>query len=227
MFGEKRCIFIVDDEIRMVRALKDFLKANGFHVLEAHNGEDALEIYYQYSTQIDLMLLDVMMPIMNGFEVLDELRANGSLTPIIMVTARGEEYDQVKGLKSGADDYITKPFSPTLLLARVETVLRRLGKNNESEIVAGEIILNTVKRSIVVKGEAIELTNREFELIHFFMLNQSLIFTREQILNSVWGYEFEGDSRTVDTHVKQLRIKLGDKASYIKTVHRVGYKFEV
>ncbi|MCD7722971.1 MAG: response regulator transcription factor [Clostridiales bacterium] len=226
MVGNKRCILIADDERKMVYALKDFFKANRFYVIEAYDGDDAVEKYWENSTEIDLVLLDVMMPGKDGFEVLRELRENASLVPVIMLTARGAEYDQINGLNSGADDYIQKPFSPTVLLARVEAVLRRFGKAGENEIVAGDITINAVRRSVYVKGEEIELTRREYDLLMFFLNNQSITFTRDQILNNVWGYDFEGGERTVDTHIKQLRIKLKSTADYIRTIHCVGYRFE-
>lgn len=227
MIENKRCILIVDDEVRMVRGLKDFLTANQFYVLEAYDGEEALSVYYNYNTQIDLMLLDVMMPKLSGFEVLADLRDNGSMVPIVMLTARGEEYDQLQGFRQGADDYMVKPFSPSLLLAHIESILRRMGKDGTDEIVVAGIRLHPVKRFCFVDKRKVDLTKREFDLLYFLLLNESITFTREQLLNGVWGYEFEGDIRTVDTHVKQLRIKLQEKASFIQTVHKVGYRFEV
>lgn len=227
MVDNKRCILIVDDEVRMVRGLKDFLMANQFHILEAYDGEEALSVYYNYSSQIDLILLDVMMPKYDGFEVLADLRDNGSMVPVVMLTARGEEYDQLQGFRQGADDYMTKPFSPSLLLAHIESILRRMGKDEVTEIAEVGIKLNPVKRFCSADGKRLELTKREFDLLYFLILNKGLTFTREQILNSVWGYEFEGNIRTVDTHVKQLRVKLRGKAGYIQTVHKVGYRFEV
>lgn len=226
MLENKRCILIADDEKRMVRAIKDYLKAQDFYILEAYDGEETLSVYYKYNQNIDLILLDVMMPIYNGMEVLEKLRADGAKTPVIMLTARGEEYDQVEAFNKGADDYITKPFSPTLLLLRIEAMLKRLGKGVYEEISCGEITINATLRNVYFSGVSVELTKREFDLILFLVSNKNMIFTREQLLNSVWGYGFEGDSRTVDTHIKQLRIKLGENASMIKTVHRVGYKLE-
>ncbi len=227
MLDNKRCILIVDDEIKMVRALKDFFKANGFYVLEAYDGGEALDIYYEYNTKIDIMILDVMMPVQDGFSVLKELRDNVCLVPIVMLTARGEEYDQLKGFRCGADDYIQKPFSPSLLLARVNAVLRRFGKASSDEIIAGELTINTSKRTVCLSKKEIELTRREYELLLYLVVNKSITFSREQLLNNVWGYDFEGSIRTVDTHIKQLRIKLGTCADYIKTIHCVGYQFEV
>ncbi len=227
MIENKRCILIADDEKRMVRAVKDFLTAQNFHILEAYDGEEALNVYYQHNQIIDLILLDVMMPVYNGMEVLKKLRDESCMTPIIMLTARGEEYDQVAAFKNGADDYITKPFSPTLLLLRIEAMLKRVGKGLYEEISCGPITVNATLRNVFCDKILLELTKREFDLILFFVSNKNMIFTREQLLDSVWGYGFEGDSRTVDTHIKQLRIKLGEHSSMIKTVHRVGYKLEV
>ncbi len=227
MIGTERCILVVDDEVKMVRALKDLLTARGFNVMCAYDGEEALDVYYENNAQIDLIIMDVMMPRANGYEALEDLRLNNALTPTILLTARSEEYDQVKGFNVGADDYITKPFSPSLLLARVESLLKRVGKPAQSDVVQGVIAMNNAKRSITCDGQNMQLTKREFDLLGFLMINPTHVFSREQLLNSVWGYDFEGDTRTVDTHIKQLRIKLGDKANYIKTIHRIGYQFEV
>jgi len=227
MFDNKRCILIADDEVKMVRALKDLLSSKGFHVIDAYDGEQALDNYYKYNTQIDLILLDVMMPIYDGFEVLSDIRKTSLLTPIIMITAKGEEYDELKGFDLGVDDYITKPFLPTLLMARIESLLKRVGKDTSYEITAAEITLNTLKRTALFKNKDLELTKREFDLLYFLIVNKSIIFTREQLLDNVWGYDFDGDIRTVDTHIKQLRIKLDDKSHYIQTVYRVGYSFEI
>lgn len=226
MLNDKRCVLIVDDDTRILRSLKDFLKSNKFHILEATDGRMALDIFYENNTKIDLILLDVMMPIMDGFAVLKEIRET-SLIPVIMLTAKGEEYDQLNGFEKGADDYIPKPFSPSLLLARMEAILRRVGKNEVSELTAGGISVNTLKRTVTVDKTHIELTPREFDLLYYFLLNQGLTLAREQILNAVWGYDFEGDIRTVDTHIKQLRVKIAGYAHYIRTIHRVGYQFEV
>lgn len=226
MFCGSRCALIVDDDARILRSLKDFLQGNRFHVLEAADGRRALDVFYENNTVVDLILLDVMMPAMDGFEVLKEIRSF-SLVPIIMLTARGEEYDQLDGFKHGADDYISKPFSPSLLLARMEAVLKRVGKNEVNELSAGGISANILKRIVKVNQLQIELTPKEFDLLCYFLLNQGLTLSREQILNAVWGYGFIGDMRTVDTHVKQLRIKMGESARCIRTIHRVGYQFEV
>jgi len=164
------------------------------------------------------------MPFMDGFAVLKEIRET-SYVPVIMLTAKGEEYDQLNGFKKGADDYIPKPFSLALLLARMEAVFRRVGKNEANELCAGGITLNTLKHLVTVNGSPVELTPKEFDLLNYLQLNRDITVSREQILDTVWGYDFEGDLRTVDTHIKQLRIKMGDYSDYIKTIHRVGYKF--
>lgn len=227
MIDNKRCVLVADDEKRMMRAVKDFLTAQNFYVIEAFDGEEALNQYYKYNKEIDLILLDVMMPVYSGLDVLKKIREEFSLTPVIMLTARGEEYDQIAGFKHGADDYITKPFSPTLLLMRMEAILKRVGKGLFEENVCGAITMNATLRTASCDGNAMELTKREFDLLMFLVCNNNMIFSREQLLDCVWGYGFEGDNRTVDTHIKQLRIKLGEYASYIKTVHRIGYKLEV
>ncbi len=227
MVASKRCVLVADDEMKMVRALKDLLSANDFEVMEAYDGDQALDVFYANNASVDLILLDVMMPKLDGFGVLADLRDNNSLVPVIMLTARGEEYDQVKGFSSGADDYIKKPFSPSLLLARIESILRRVGKDSQTDVCQGNITLNATTRTATINNNNIDLTKREFDLLLFFMSNPSAIFSREQLLDNVWGYDFDGDMRTIDTHIKQLRIKLGESSGYIKTIHRVGYKFEV
>ncbi len=225
MYDGKRCILIADDEPKMVRAVTDFLKGSNFHVISAQNGREAIEQYYNNSNIIDLILVDVMMPEMDGMEVLTKLR-EVSLTPVIMLTAKGEEYDQVVGFRNGADDYITKPFSPTLLLMRMEAILKRVGKDGSSEMQVGNIIMNPSLRSITYMGQEVEMTKREYELLLFLLSNKNIILSRQQMLDNVWGYDFVGDPRTVDTHIKQLRIKIGGKDSGIKTIHKIGYKFE-
>ena len=227
MYELKRCVLLADDEERIVRALRDLLSSNGFFVLTALSGREALEQFGRYSEQIDLVLLDVMMPEGDGFSVLREIRAASSLVPVVMLTARGVEYDQLQGLQDGADDYIAKPFSTRILLARIEAVLRRFGRTQLESVAAGGITMVPAQRTAEVDGQRLELTRREFELLYYFLRNQGLTLTREQLLNRVWGYDFEGDERTVDTHVKNLRLKLGRCAGYIRTVYRVGYKFEV
>ena len=227
MVNDKRCILVVDDEVKMVRAIKDFLNMRGFYVIEANDGQQAIEVYYQNNSKIDLILIDVMMPVYDGFEVLENLRLNNSCTPVIMLTAKAEEYDQLKGFNLGADDYIVKPFSPSLLMARIESVLNRTYGNEMVEVLFDDIYLNTKSRTGTLFGKDLVLKNREFDLIYFLITNKNQVFTRENLLTNVWGYDFDGDVRTVDTHIKQLRIKLAEKANYIKTIYKIGYKFEV
>lgn len=226
MRGNQRLILIVDDEERIVRVLRDYLTASGYGVLCAKDGEEALEIFYAHNTDIDLILLDVMMPKLDGFSVLRVLRQN-SLVPVIFLTAKGEEYDQIQGFQAGADDYIVKPFSQSVLVLKINALMHRLGKTDTGEISAGEIFVDQARRTVTVAGKSLDFTRREFDLLCYFLLNRGRILTRDQILNEVWGYDFEGELRTVDTHVKQLRGKLGDCAHYIKTAFRVGYRFEV
>ena len=227
MIDNKRCILIADDEPKMVRALRDFFKANGFCVLEAKNGIEAFDVFCAHTNEIDIILLDVMMPEQDGLTTLKEIREASSLIPVILLTAKGEEYDQLSGFSSGADDYITKPFSPSLLMARVEAVLRRFGKDAQKDIVAGELTVNAMTRTVYLSGKELDLTRREYDLLYYLIVNRSLTFSREQLLNNVWGYDSEGGYRTVDTHIRQLRNKLGECADYINTVHCVGYQFEV
>jgi len=227
MIENKRCILIADDEPKMVRALYDFFAANKFCVFKAKDGSEALDIFYQNSNIIDVILLDIMMPNQDGLTTLKMIRESSSLTPVILLTAKGNEYDQLHGFSCGADDYITKPFSPSLLLARVEAVLRRFGKDAQNDIIAGVLSINVNTRTVYLSGKELELTRREYDLLYYLMINRNLTFSREQLLNNVWGYDFEGSSRTVDTHIRQLRNKLGKWADYIKTVHCVGYQFEV
>jgi DNA-binding response OmpR family regulator len=225
MFDKKLCILIADDEVKIIKALGDFFRANGFHVLTAADGGAALDTFYENNTKIDLVLLDVMMPVADGFSVLKEIRET-SPVPVIMLTAKGEEYDQIKGFHTGADDYIPKPFSVKVLLARVEAVLKRAGKSRNDEVAISGMRLSVLKRALYIDERRVDLTPKEFDLLHYLILNRNMALSREQILNAVWGYDFDGDIRTVDTHVKQLRSKLGAKSDCLKTVHRIGYQFE-
>ncbi len=226
MRGNQRVILIVDDEVRIVRVLRDYLAASGYGVLCAFDGEEALSTYYANNTEIDLILLDVMMPKMDGIAVLQELRQS-SLVPVIFLTAKGEEYDQIQAYRHGADDYIVKPFSQSVLVLKINALMHRLGKGAEQTITAGVITIDQIHHTVTVDGVQKELTRREFDLLTFLLLHQRQVLSREQLLDSVWGYDFEGDLRTVDTHVKQLRGKLGVYSSYLKTVFRLGYRFEV
>ena len=219
-------ILVVDDESRMRKLVKDFLTKKNFQVLEAGNGEEAMDIFYE-EKDIALIILDVMMPKMDGWEVCREIRKN-SKVPIIMLTARSDERDELLGFDLGVDEYISKPFSPKILVARVEAILRRTGQNNPEDVIsAGGIVIDKAADLATVDGKPMELSFKEFELLTYFLENQGIALSREKILNSVWNYDYFGDARTIDTHVKKLRSKMGDKGEYIKTVWGMGYKFEV
>jgi two-component system response regulator ResD len=219
-------ILVVDDESRMRKLVKDFLTKKNFQVLEAGNGEEAMDIFYE-EKDIALIILDVMMPKMDGWEVCREIRKN-SKVPIIMLTARSDERDELLGFDLGVDEYISKPFSPKILVARVEAILRRTGQNNPEDVIsAGDIVIDKAAHLATVDGKPMELSFKEFELLTYFLENQGIALSREKILNSVWNYDYFGDARTIDTHVKKLRSKMGDKGEYIKTVWGMGYKFEV
>ncbi|MEF2696244.1 MAG: response regulator transcription factor [Blautia wexlerae] len=219
-------ILVVDDESRMRKLVKDFLTKKNFQVLEAGNGEEAMDIFYE-EKDIALIILDVMMPKMDGWEVCREIRKN-SKVPIIMLTARSDERDELLGFDLGVDEYISKPFSPKILVARVEAILRRTGQNNPEDVIsAGGIVIDKAAHLATVDGKPVELSFKEFELLTYFLENQGIALSREKILNSVWNYDYFGDARTIDTHVKKLRSKMGDKGEYIKTVWGMGYKFEV
>ena len=219
-------ILVVDDESRMRKLVKDFLTKKNFQVLEAGNGEEAMDIFYE-EKDIALIILDVMMPKMDGWEVCREIRKN-SKVPIIMLTARSDERDELLGFDLGVDEYISKPFSPKILVARVEAILRRTGQNNPEYVIsAGGIVIDKAAHLATVDGKPMELSFKEFELLTYFLENQGIALSREKILNSVWNYDYFGDARTIDTNVKKLRSKMGDKGEYIKTVWGMGYKFEV
>ena len=219
-------ILVVDDESRMRKLVKDFLTKKNFQVLEAGNGEEAMDIFYE-EKDIALIILDIMMPKMDGWEVCREIRKN-SKVPIIMLTARSDERDELLGFDLGVDEYISKPFSPKILVARVEAILRRTGQNNPEDVIsAGGIVIDKAAHLATVDGKPMELSFKEFELLTYFLENQGIALSREKILNSVWNYDYFGDARTIDTHVKKLRSKMGDKGEYIKTVWGMGYKFEV
>ena len=219
-------ILVVDDESRMRKLVKDFLTKKNFQVLEAGNGEEAMDIFYE-EKDIALIILDVMMPKMYGWEVCREIRKN-SKVPIIMLTARSDERDELLGFDLGVDEYISKPFSPKILVARVEAILRRTGQSNPEDVLsAGGIVIDKAAHLATVDGNPMELSFKEFELLTYFLENEGIALSREKILNSVWNYDYFGDARTIDTHVKKLRSKMGDKGEYIKTVWGMGYKFEV
>ena len=218
-------ILVVDDESRMRKLVKDFLTKKNFQVLEAGNGEEAMDIFYE-EKDIALIILDVMMPKMDGWEVLKTIRLH-SKVPIIMLTARGEERDELQGFDLGVDEYISKPFSPKILVARVEAILRRSNHVVGEVMNVGGIEINKAAHQVTIDGKPIELSYKEFELLTYFVENQGIALSREKILNNVWNYDYFGDARTIDTHVKKLRSKLGEKGDYIKTIWGMGYKFEV
>ena len=225
IFMERIKILVVDDEARMRKLVKDFLSKSGYEVLEAEDGSQALDIFFEQN-DIALIILDVMMPKMDGWQVCREIRAY-SKVPIIMLTAKSDERDELQGFDLGVDEYITKPFSPKILVARVDAILRRSNLlTNEDIISAGGIELNKSAHQVKIDGKDIELSFKEFELLAYFMENQGIALSREKILNNVWNYDYFGDARTIDTHVKKLRSKLGEKGELIKTIWGMGYKFE-
>ena len=223
---DKLQILVVDDESRMRKLVRDFLEREGFMVLEAEDGLDAMDKFYE-NKDIALVILDVMMPKMDGWMVCREIRQS-SKVPIIMLTARSEERDELQGFELGVDEYISKPFSPKILVARVSAILRRVhGTGTEESMSAGGIEINKAAHIVKIDGQTVELSYKEFELLAYFVENQGIALSREKILNNVWNYDYFGDARTIDTHVKKLRNKMGDKGDYIKTVWGMGYKFEV
>ena len=222
---EKCKIPIVDDESRMRKLVKDFLVKSEYQVLEAENGEEALDVFFAQN-DIDLVILDVMMPKMDGWQVCREIRGV-SKVPIIMLTAKSDERDELLGFELGVDEYISKPFSPKILVARVEAILRRAAQfSAETRLSAGGIEVDKSAHIVTIDGKEVDLSFKEFELLVYFMENQGIALSREKILNSVWNYDYFGDARTIDTHVKKLRSKLGDKGEMIKTIWGLGYKLE-
>lgn len=223
---DKIKILVVDDESRMRKLVRDFLDREGFTVLEAGDGLEAMDIFYK-EKEISLIILDVMMPKMDGWQVCREVRQS-SQVPIIMLTARSEERDELQGFELGVDEYISKPFSPKILVARVEAILRRSNALTPDRAVdAGGIVIDKAAHQVTIDGKGIDLSYKEFELLAYFVENQGIALSREKILNNVWNYDYFGDARTIDTHVKKLRSKMGEKGNYIKTIWGMGYKFEV
>ncbi len=222
---EEKTILIADDEERIRKLLKDFLEKEGYGVLEADDGEIALKTFVDNGNRIDLVILDVMMPKLDGWSVLRQIR-QVSKVPVIMLTARGEEQDELFGFELGADEYISKPFSPKLLIARIKAILSRtiVEENNEKNY--GGIKIDTEGRTVSVDGRSIELSLREYELLKYLLENENVALSREKILNNVWNYDYYGDSRTIDSHIKKIRHKLGKRGKYIKTIRGIGYKFE-
>jgi DNA-binding response OmpR family regulator len=223
---QKKKILVVDDESRMRKLVRDFLVKNNFEVIEAEDGQRALDIFFE-EKDIALIILDVMMPKLDGWEVCKEIRSY-SQVPIIMLTAKAEERDELQGFELGVDEYISKPFSPKILVARVDAILRRTNQVTSEDILeAGGIVINKAAHSVTIDGTSIDLSYKEFELLTYFLENRGIALSREKILNNVWNYDYFGDARTIDTHVKKLRGKMGDKGDYIKTIWGMGYKFEV
>ncbi|SET94685.1 DNA-binding response regulator, OmpR family, contains REC and winged-helix (wHTH) domain [Lacrimispora sphenoides] len=222
---EQLKILVVDDEARMRKLVKDFLSVKGFSVVEASNGEEAVDIFFEQK-DIVLIILDVMMPKMDGWETCKTIRKY-SQVPIIMLTARSEERDELQGFDLGVDEYISKPFSPKILVARVDAILRRSNAVPADAVEIGGICIDKAAHQVTIDGKDIDLSYKEFELLAYFLENQGIALSREKILNNVWNYDYFGDARTIDTHVKKLRNKMGDKGDFIKTIWGMGYKFEV
>lgn len=223
---EKIKILVVDDESRMRKLIRDFLEREGYQILEAADGVEAMDKFYT-DKDISLIILDVMMPRMDGWQVCREVREH-SKVPIMMLTARTEEQNELKGFELGVDEYVAKPFSPKILVARVGALLKRArNAMEEATVNAGGIVLDKAAHSVTIDGSQIDLSVKEFELLSYFLENQKIALSREKILNHVWNYDYFGDARTIDTHVKKLRSKMGDKGNYIKTIWGMGYKFEV
>lgn len=222
---DKLKIMVVDDESRMRKLVKDFLMRKNYDVIEAENGEEAVDLFFA-KKDIALIILDVMMPKMDGWQVCKEIRQY-SKVPIIMLTAKSDEKDELQGFDLGVDEYISKPFSPKILVARVEAVIRRTTASDDEIIDIGGIVLDKAAHQVKIDGESIDLSFKEFELLTYFVSNQGVALSRERILNNVWNYDYFGDARTIDTHVKKLRSKMGPKGDFIKTIWGLGYKFEV
>ena len=223
---EDTTILVVDDEFRMRKLVKDFLQKENCKVLEAGDGEEAIKVFDENKDKIKLILLDVMMPKLDGWSVLRQIRQE-SKVPVIMLTARGEEQDELFGFELGVDEYISKPFSPKILVARIKAILNRTEDKQKENKNFGGIEINTEGRTVSVDGKPIELSLREYELLKYLLDNENVALSRDKILNNVWNYDYYGDSRTIDSHIKKIRHKLGKKGKYIKTIRGVGYKFEV
>ena len=218
-------ILVVDDESRMRKLVKDFLIQKDFKVIEAENGEIAIKIFEENKEKIDLILLDVMMPKLDGWSVLRQIRQMSNV-PVIMLTARGEEQDELFGFELGVDEYISKPFSPKILVARVQALLNRTKTKKENKTDYAGITVDYDGRTVSVDGKDVEMSLREYELLIYLLENEDIALSREKILNNVWNYDYYGDSRTIDSHIKKIRHKLGKKGKYIKTTRGKGYKFE-
>ena len=222
---EKLTILVVDDEARMRKLIKDFLVKNDFNILEAEDGEKALEIYDKNKNNINLILLDVMMPKVDGWSVLKKIREENKSMPIVMLTAKAEEQDELLGFELGVDEYISKPFSPKILVARVTAILKRTENKNQDIISCDGIVIDNTARVVTVDKKTVELSLREYELLKYLMENKNIALSRDKILNIVWKFDFYGDSRTIDSHIKKVRHKLGKKGKHIETIRGIGYKF--
>ena len=220
-------ILVVDDESRMRKLIKDFLKQKDFNILEAEDGEVALKVYNENKDKINLILLDVMMPKLDGWSVLRQIRQENKSIPIVMLTARTEEQDELFGFELGDDEYIAKPFSPKILVARVEAILKRTTKEEKKLKDYDGIVIDNEGRTVSVDGKTIELSFREYELLKYLLDNENIALSRDKILNTVWNYDYYGDSRTIDSHIKKIRHKLGKKGKHIQTIRGIGYKFEI
>jgi len=226
VFMKNATILVIDDEFRMRKLIKDFLIAKDYSILEAADGEEALKIYEENFEKINLVLLDVMMPKLDGWSVLRSIR-QASNVPVIMLTARGEEQDELFGFELGVDEYISKPFSPKILVARIEAILKRVQGSVSTNKEFDGIKINEQARTVEVDGKEIDLSLREYELLKYLLDNENIALSRDKILNNVWNYDYYGDSRTIDSHIKKIRHKLGKKGKYIKTMRGIGYKFEL
>ncbi len=222
-----KTILIVDDEARMRKLLKDFLLQKNYQILEAEDGEKALQVYKENQNKINLILLDVMMPKLDGWSVLRQIRQEDKAIPIIMLTARSEEQDELFGFELGVDEYITKPFRPKVLVARVEAMLKRTTVEKTENKSYDGIVIDNDGRTVTVDGKLIELSFREYELLKYLVDNENIALSRDKILNTVWNYDYYGDSRTIDSHIKKIRHKLGKKGKHIQTIRGIGYKFEI
>jgi DNA-binding response OmpR family regulator len=220
-------ILVVDDEERMRKLIKDFLAQKDFNILEAEDGEKALKVYNENKNKINLILLDVMMPKLDGWSVLRQIRQENKTLPIVMLTARSEEQDELFGFELGVDEYITKPFSPKILVARVEAILKRTSPKAKEIKDYDGIVIDNEGRTVTVDGKLVELSFREYELLKYLLDNENIALSRDKILNTVWNYDYYGDSRTIDSHIKKIRHKLGKKGKYIQTIRGIGYKFEI
>ena len=220
-------ILVVDDESRMRKLIKDFLMKKNYNILEAEDGEVALKVYEENKEKINLILLDVMMPKLDGWSVLRQIRQENKNLPIVMLTARAEEQDELFGFELGVDEYITKPFSPKILVARVEAILKRSRPEVKEQKSYDGIVIDNEGRTVSVDGKQIDFSFREYELLKYLLDNENIALSRDKILNTVWNYDYYGDSRTIDSHIKKIRHKLGKKGKYIETMRGIGYKFEV